>query len=593
MYIAGMKTTRGSRRIPPVLVAAAISAAVTNSIVAADGNAARIVNIATRASIGGAAGTPIAGFVVNGTGTKRMLIRACGPALSGFGVAGALADPSLSLASGPVTIATNDNWLTSDGPMMAATGAFAFADGSRDAAIVASLSAGSYTCPVTVSGAESGIVLLEVYDASSTAASAIVNASTGAFVGTGASVLIPGFTISGSGTVQLLIRAAGPALSAFEVSSVLADPTLTLYRDSTVLATNDDWSTSGNPTDITSSAAAVGAFAFAPGSKDAAILTSLPAGSYTAVVSGVGNSSGTALVELYTVAATATTPSSSAPFTPRFARIPGGSFTPAAGIANAAGPAGDFLHRFGDPARYAQGEPPRVLENWDNATSGHKQMGGSHDAHWIRPGLPGAGHLLVFNNGQYLFQRTPHSSAIQINPQLDADGRDAGCYVNPPSAGYRSQAYDKDTDNPVRQVTRQIVWSYAAINSHGFSHIGSSAQRLPNGNTFICSDTEGHLFEVTSDGKLVWEYINPVTREGAVKTLGDVLPMTNSIFRAFRVPLDHPALKGRELTPEGTITERAAQGLDPQPRARPPGDRGKKKGDGKGRGAAGEPQQDQ
>ena len=79
------------------------------------------------------------------------------------------------------------------------------------------------------------------------------------------------------------------------------------------------------------------------------------------------------------------------------------------GIAKAAGPAGDFLYRFGDPARYAQGDPPRILENWDNATSGHRQMGGSHNAHWIPPGLPGGGHLMVFNNGQYLFERTPQA----------------------------------------------------------------------------------------------------------------------------------------------------------------------------------------
>lgn len=79
------------------------------------------------------------------------------------------------------------------------------------------------------------------------------------------------------------------------------------------------------------------------------------------------------------------------------------------------------------------------------------------------------------------------------------------------------------------------------------------------------------------DPELAWEYLNPVTRDGAVKTLGDVLPMTNSLFRAYRVPLDHPALKGRTLTPTGTITERAAAGLDPQPRSRPPNGRGKKK----------------
>ncbi|MEI6669478.1 MAG: aryl-sulfate sulfotransferase [Acidobacteriota bacterium] len=239
---------------------------------------------------------------------------------------------------------------------------------------------------------------------------------------------------------------------------------------------------------------------------------------------------------------------------------------PVAGTLKAAGAAGDFLYRFGDPARYKQGQPPRVLENWDSATSGDKQMGGSHHAHWIGPGLRGAGHLMVFNNGQYLFQRTPQSSVLEIDPFLDANGRDTGNYVNPPDAGYRRETYDKDTHNTPRQVSTQIVWNYRSANSHGFfSHIGSSAQRLPNGSTFVCSDTEGHLFEITADGGLAWEYINPVTREGAVKVLGDVLPMTNSLFRAYRYGPDHPAFKGRELTPKGTITERAALGLDARP----------------------------
>ncbi|MEI8037837.1 MAG: aryl-sulfate sulfotransferase [Verrucomicrobiota bacterium] len=254
------------------------------------------------------------------------------------------------------------------------------------------------------------------------------------------------------------------------------------------------------------------------------------------------------------------------------------------GIAKAASPAGDFLYRFGDPARYGQGDPPRVLENWDSATSGHKQMGGAHDAHWIRPGLPGAGHLMVFNNGQYLYQRTPQSSVLEINPFLNATGRDSGKYVNPPLAGYRRETYDHDTHNEPRQVSNQIVWSYRSVNSHNFfSHIGSSGQRLPNGNTFICSNTEGHFFEVTTEGKLVWEYINPVTRDGAVKMLGDALPMTNSAFRAFRYGADHPAFKGRELAPQGTITDRAAQGIDVQPKRRPPGDRPPGGGDRQGR----------
>jgi len=247
---------------------------------------------------------------------------------------------------------------------------------------------------------------------------------------------------------------------------------------------------------------------------------------------------------------------------------------PEAGIAKAAGPGGDFLYRFGDPARYAQGDPPRVLENWDSATTGHRQMGGTHHVTWIPPGHPGAGHLMVFNNGQYLYQRTPQSSVLEINAFLDSSGRDTGSYVNPPDAGYREERYDHDTHNRPRQVSRQIVWSYRSKDSHGFfSHIGSSAQRLRNGNTFICSDTEGHLFEVTPEGEPVWEYINPITRGGAVKVLGDSLPMTNSVFRAFRYGPDHPALKGRDLTPKGTLTERTDQGLDAPPPRKPGGPR--------------------
>jgi hypothetical protein len=73
---------------------------------------------------------------------------------------------------------------------------------------------------------------------------------------------------------------------------------------------------------------------------------------------------------------------------------------------------------------------------------------------------------------------------------------------------------------------------------------------------------------------LAWEYINPLTRDGAVKILGDVLPMANSAFRAFRYGADHAAFTGRDLIPKGTITERAAQGLDPQSKRRPEGNDG-------------------
>jgi hypothetical protein len=109
---------------------------------------------------------------------------------------------------------------------------------------------------------------------------------------------------------------------------------------------------------------------------------------------------------------------------------------PEASIKAAAGPAGDFLYRFGDPARSGQGEPPAIQEDWTQPTSGHKQIGGCHDVHWIRPGLPGAGHIMIFNNGQYLLDRTSQSSIVEINPFLDAQGKDTGRYVNPPDGRF-------------------------------------------------------------------------------------------------------------------------------------------------------------
>jgi len=236
---------------------------------------------------------------------------------------------------------------------------------------------------------------------------------------------------------------------------------------------------------------------------------------------------------------------------------------PRRSIELAAGSAGDFLYRFGDPARCGQGDPPRILENWNVATSGHKQIGGSHHVHWIRPSLPGAGHILIFNNGQYLFDRTSQSSVLEINPFLDAGGQGSSHYVNPPEAGYTLVEFHHDTHKPKRLLSKQVVWSCQSKSNQGFfSHIGSGAQRLPNGNTLVCAMTEGHFFEVTADGELVWEYINPITPDGPVKVLKDSLPMTNAVFRACRYAPDHPALRGRDLTPKGTITARWASGLD-------------------------------
>ena len=94
---------------------------------------------------------------------------------------------------------------------------------------------------------------------------------------------------------------------------------------------------------------------------------------------------------------------------------------------------------------------------------------------------------------------------FEINGYLDAGKTDTGHYVNPPDAGYyRWEVANRDTHKQPKQMSNQIVWIYTSkSNQSFFSHIGSSAQRLPNGNTLICADTEGHLFEVTAAGDLV------------------------------------------------------------------------------------------
>ncbi len=280
-----------------------LAAALTRSLSAEPAGDATITNLSARAAVGGTAGTPILGFVVTG-GSKQLVVRGVGPALTNFGVTGFLPDPFLELRRGPSVLQTNDNWLASDAAAIAATGAFALPAASRDAALVGHFPAADYTAQISsaVAGA-SGVALVEIYDtgAGSTAAR-LANASARAFVGTGDSILIPGIAVGGNGAAGLLIRAAGPALGKFGVTDALADPVLTLYRGNDPIATNDNWGTATNAAQVTATAAAAGAFAFEPGSRDAALLTTLPAGTnYTVQVSGRNNTTGTVLVEFYLV----------------------------------------------------------------------------------------------------------------------------------------------------------------------------------------------------------------------------------------------------------------------------------------------------
>ncbi len=246
----------------------------------------------------------------------------------------------------------------------------------------------------------------------------------------------------------------------------------------------------------------------------------------------------------------------------------GATFTandPAGSVAAAATSKGDFLYRYGDPARYKAGTAPSIPLNWTAASTGHKQIGGAHDIHWIRPGLPGAGNFLVFNNGQYLNELTNQSYADEINPYLDSSGATKTTFVDPPTAGYTTYTPPKDTAKPTANISKQRVWRFGAKSPQGMSsNIGGSVQRLPNGNTLICSDTEGHFIEVTSGLELVWEYISPLMRDSttgavsAAKIMGDNLPMVNSVFRAYRYAADDAAFAGRTLNPTGLITDQVA-----------------------------------
>lgn len=270
----------------------------------------RLINISCRAQVGTGANILISGFAVGGAGTsgaESLLVRASGPALVPFGVAGTLPDPELSIYSGQTLVNGNSGWGSNSTQISAAAasvGAFAWGStSSHDSALLESLTGGPYTAQVAGQGGDSGVALVEVYDATpagtyTPTTPRLVNISARVQVGTGGNILIAGFVIGGSTSRTVLIRASGPALAPFGVSGTLPDPKLELYTGSTLLGTNNGWG--GNP-EISTAAARVGAFSWSTTSSDSAILATLPPGGYTAQISGASNDTGIALIEVYEV----------------------------------------------------------------------------------------------------------------------------------------------------------------------------------------------------------------------------------------------------------------------------------------------------
>ena len=188
------------------------------------------------------------------------------------------------------------------------------------------------------------------------------------------------------------------------------------------------------------------------------------------------------------------------------------------------GKGGDILYRWGNPQAYGAGD------------ASDQTLFVQHNAQWIDSGLPGAGNMLVFNNGQGRLEiPADYSSVDEVVLPVDS----AGNYSLTPGQAYGPSA---------------AVWTYAAPNpTDFFAGFISGAQRLPNGNTLIDDGTHGVFFEVTSAGETVWKYVNPVTSAGPL-TQGDPIPFPeNAVFRALRYAPNYAAFQGRDLTPMGVI----------------------------------------
>jgi len=236
-----------------------------------------------------------------------VLVRAVGPTLATMNVSGALANPQLVLYKGSTPILDNDDWSASGNATEIAAaaarlGAFPLPAGSADAAILTQVASGLYSTHITTAGA-TGVALLEVYDASAPGDGApnIINLSARDNVGLGDNILIVGFVIDGTAPKKVLIRAVGPALASQGVTGVLVDPKLRLFHGGTVLTENDNWSAGADGPTLAAAAQTVGAQPLPNGSKDAALLVYLAPGLYSAQVSGVGDTTGVALVEVYDV----------------------------------------------------------------------------------------------------------------------------------------------------------------------------------------------------------------------------------------------------------------------------------------------------
>lgn len=263
----------------------------------------RLANISSRARVTGGAGVAIAGFVISGSESKPVLIRAVGPTLGVFGVPGVLATPTLELYRGNTVLERNTGVGTSANAAAVAAagvqaGAFALGAAGTDSAILTTLAPGAYTVIVSSANNAQGVALVEVYDLSAPAAGQkLLNISTRANAGVGADVLTAGVVVTGTVPKRVLIRGVGPGLAQFGLTGVLSNPTLTLIKDGLIVAQNAGFATSLDTAALSAAGLQVGAFPMV--AADSAMIVSLAPGNYTAQVTSATGATGVALVEVY------------------------------------------------------------------------------------------------------------------------------------------------------------------------------------------------------------------------------------------------------------------------------------------------------
>jgi hypothetical protein len=233
----------------------------------------------------------IGGFVIYGDGPKRLILRAMGPSLAAVGISEVMPDPVLTLfdSTGAV-LGSNDNWRSDQSQIIQETGLAPSDD--REAALVTVLSPGSYTVTINDANNASGVALFELYDLD-LVSSQFINLSTRGAVQTQDGVMIGGLIIFGEEPASFVLRALGPSLVQSSIQDPLLDPVLELYDvQGSLVMQNDNWRSDQQQQVIDSQ--------LAPSDdRESAIVANLSPGSYSAVVRGAANSTGTALFEVY------------------------------------------------------------------------------------------------------------------------------------------------------------------------------------------------------------------------------------------------------------------------------------------------------